>query len=188
MELERHLPRRGVPRRPRRSTRSTSPYRGERPLWDFPDGLYKREVAAYELSEALGWDLVPLTVLRTEGPMGEGSLQQFVPADFEQHYFTLLRGRAAPRPAHGDLRLRPAGQQHRPQERALPARRGRRHLRHRQRPELPPRVQAAHRDLGVRRRAGARRRSLDDVARLADDGSHPSPDRPARPLRARRAA
>ena len=35
------------------------PYRGERPLWDFPDGLYKREVAAYELSEALGWDLVP---------------------------------------------------------------------------------------------------------------------------------
>jgi uncharacterized repeat protein (TIGR03843 family) len=65
------------------------PRRGERPLWDFPDGLFKREVAAYELSEALGWDLVPLTVLRNDGPLGEGSLQRFVPADFEQHYFTL---------------------------------------------------------------------------------------------------
>jgi uncharacterized repeat protein (TIGR03843 family) len=65
------------------------PHRGERPLWDFPGGLYKREVAAYELSALLGWDLVPLTVLRAEAPMGEGSLQQFVPADFEQHYFTL---------------------------------------------------------------------------------------------------
>ena len=65
------------------------PHRGERPLWDFPTGLYKREVAAYELSDALGWDIVPLTVLRSEGPLGEGSLQQFVPADFEQHYFTL---------------------------------------------------------------------------------------------------
>ena len=65
------------------------PRRGERPLWDFPDGLYKREVAAYELSEALGWGIVPLTILRDDGPLGEGSLQRFVPADFEQHYFTL---------------------------------------------------------------------------------------------------
>ncbi len=64
------------------------PRRGERPLWDFPSGLDHREVAAYELSEALGWDLVPLTILR-EGPMGLGSLQRFVEADFEQHYFTL---------------------------------------------------------------------------------------------------
>ncbi len=64
------------------------PRRGERPLWDFPSGLDHREVAAYELSEALGWDLVPLTILR-EGPMGMGSLQRFVEADFEQHYFTL---------------------------------------------------------------------------------------------------
>ena len=66
------------------------PHRGERPLWDFPDGLYQREVAAYELSEALGWDLVPETVLRAEAPLGIGSLQRFVDADFEQHYFTLL--------------------------------------------------------------------------------------------------
>jgi len=65
------------------------PGRGERPLWDFPPDLYKREVAAYVVSEALGWGLVPETVLR-DGPLGEGSLQRFVMADFEQHYFTLL--------------------------------------------------------------------------------------------------
>jgi len=65
------------------------PVRGERPLWDFPSGLHKREVAAYVLSEALGWGIVPPTVLRDDAPLGEGSLQLFVPADFEQHYFTL---------------------------------------------------------------------------------------------------
>jgi uncharacterized repeat protein (TIGR03843 family) len=64
------------------------PQRGERPLWDFPPGLFRRELAAYLLSETLGWGLVPLTV-RREGPFGGGSLQSFVPADFEQHYFTL---------------------------------------------------------------------------------------------------
>ncbi|MDQ6696436.1 MAG: SCO1664 family protein [Actinomycetota bacterium] len=64
------------------------PHRGERPLWDFPDGLYLREIAAYHLAGALGWDLVPLTILR-DGPLGVGSLQLFVEADFEQHYFTL---------------------------------------------------------------------------------------------------
>ena len=66
------------------------PYRGERPLWDFPDGLYRREVAAFEVSAALGWGVVPETVLRGDGPLGEGSLQRFVDADFAQHYFTLL--------------------------------------------------------------------------------------------------
>ena len=65
------------------------PIRGERPLWDFPSGLHRREVAAWVLSEYLGWGLVPPTVLRDDGPFGEGSLQLFVPADFEQHYFTL---------------------------------------------------------------------------------------------------
>jgi uncharacterized repeat protein (TIGR03843 family) len=64
------------------------PEAGERPLWDFPRGLHRREVAAYRLSEALGWSLVPPTVLR-DGPHGEGSLQLFVQADFEQHYLTL---------------------------------------------------------------------------------------------------
>ena len=66
------------------------PGRAERPLWDFPDGLYRREVAAYELAEALGWGLVPETVTRLDGPLDAGSLQRFVDADFEQHYFTLL--------------------------------------------------------------------------------------------------
>jgi uncharacterized repeat protein (TIGR03843 family) len=66
------------------------PAAGERPLWDFPDGLYRREVAAYELSEALGWQLVPTTIEREDAPMGAGSLQWFVDADFEQHYFTLI--------------------------------------------------------------------------------------------------
>jgi hypothetical protein len=64
------------------------PARGERPLWDFPAGLFRRELAAWHLSEALGWALVPLTIER-DGPYGPGSLQHFIAADFEQHYFTL---------------------------------------------------------------------------------------------------
>lgn len=65
------------------------PMQGERPLWDYPSGLYRREVAAYVVSEALGWGLVPETILR-DGPFGPGSLQRFVPSHFEEHYFTLL--------------------------------------------------------------------------------------------------
>lgn len=66
------------------------PQRGERPLWDFPPGtLCRREVAAYRVSAFLGWDLVPPTVLR-EGPMGQGSVQQFVPHDPTDHYFSLV--------------------------------------------------------------------------------------------------
>jgi uncharacterized repeat protein (TIGR03843 family) len=65
------------------------PGRGERPLWDFPPRLFRRELAAWHLSNALGWGIVPLTVPREDGPYGEGSLQRFVAADFEQHYFTL---------------------------------------------------------------------------------------------------
>jgi uncharacterized repeat protein (TIGR03843 family) len=67
------------------------PLKGERPLWDFPDHtLHLREVAAYELSRALGWDLVPVTVLREDGPVGPGSLQRFVAHDPDEHYFALL--------------------------------------------------------------------------------------------------
>ncbi len=66
------------------------PRAGERPLWDFPAGLDRREVAAYVLSEELGWGLVPETVLRNEAPLGPGSLQRFVDADFSLHYFRLL--------------------------------------------------------------------------------------------------
>jgi len=65
------------------------PLRGERPLWDYPSGLYRREVAVYLVSEALGWGLVPETVVR-DGPFGPGSLQRFVAAHFEDHYFTML--------------------------------------------------------------------------------------------------
>ncbi|MEO3754648.1 SCO1664 family protein [Streptomyces sp. B6B3] len=54
------------------------PVAGERPLWDFPDGtLAQREVAAYEVCRALGWDLVPPTLLR-DGPLGRGMCQQWV--------------------------------------------------------------------------------------------------------------
>jgi len=68
------------------------PLRGERPLWDFAPGLHRREVAAYRLAVAMGFDFVPLTVLR-EGPLGEGSLQLLVEADYDQHYFTLFESR-----------------------------------------------------------------------------------------------
>jgi hypothetical protein len=64
------------------------PQRGESPLWDFEWGtLCKREVAAYAISSALGWQLVPPTVLRT-GTRGVGSVQFYVDNDTDAHYFT----------------------------------------------------------------------------------------------------
>jgi hypothetical protein len=64
------------------------PQQGERPLWDFPEGsLAARETAAWVTSRALGWDLVPPTVLREDGPLGAGSLQLFLDLDFDHHYF-----------------------------------------------------------------------------------------------------
>ncbi len=66
------------------------PGRGERPLGDFPPRIFTREVAAYELAAGLGFACIPETVLREDAPYGEGSLQRFIDADFEQHYFTLL--------------------------------------------------------------------------------------------------
>jgi uncharacterized repeat protein (TIGR03843 family) len=66
------------------------PRKGEQPLWDFPAAtLTHREVAAYLVSEALGWDLVPPTVYRRRGPIGPGSLQLYVEHDPEIHFFTL---------------------------------------------------------------------------------------------------
>ncbi|MHB2027340.1 MAG: SCO1664 family protein [Acidimicrobiales bacterium] len=62
---------------------------GERPLWDFPDGLWRREVAAYELDVQLRSDLVPTTVERSDAPFGPGSLQWWVDDNQEDHYFTL---------------------------------------------------------------------------------------------------
>lgn len=71
------------------------PRDGETPLWDFPDGtLYRREVAAYRVSEALGWGLVPETIIREDAPLGIGSLQRFIEADREEHYLTLVPARA----------------------------------------------------------------------------------------------
>ena len=64
------------------------PCKGEQPLWDFPDNtLALREVAAYQLSEALGFHIVPFTVYRDDGPHGPGSLQQYIEYDVEYHYF-----------------------------------------------------------------------------------------------------
>jgi uncharacterized repeat protein (TIGR03843 family) len=76
------------------------PLRGERPLWDFPPGLYKREVAARVLSEALELHLVPPTIVR-DGPFGEGSLQLFIDADPHEHYFSIFESRPD---LHGRLR------------------------------------------------------------------------------------
>ena len=65
------------------------PSRGEQPLWDFPENtLALREVAAYLVSEALGFHIVPFTTLRDDGPHGSGSLQQFIEYDPEYHYFS----------------------------------------------------------------------------------------------------
>ena len=64
------------------------PEAGEQPLWDFPAGLWKREVATYELAVALGWGVVPPTVIRRDAPAGVGSLQFYVPSHYEEHYFT----------------------------------------------------------------------------------------------------
>jgi uncharacterized repeat protein (TIGR03843 family) len=64
------------------------PSKGEQPLWDFPENtLAQREVAAYLLSEQLGFGFVPVTALREDGHFGRGSLQQFIQYDVQYHYF-----------------------------------------------------------------------------------------------------
>ena len=70
------------------------PCGGERPLWDFPEGtLCHREFASYLISQVLGWPNIPPTVLR-EGPHGQGSVQLFIDAEYEAHYFN-MRGISA---------------------------------------------------------------------------------------------
>lgn len=72
------------------------PVAGERPLWDFPDGtLAHREVAAYAVSEALDWDVVPHTFLR-EGPHGLGMVQLWREPDEQQAAVTLVSEGAVP--------------------------------------------------------------------------------------------
>lgn len=66
------------------------PAQGEQQLWDFPDGLYRREVAACVLSDLLGWAIVPPTIERYDAPFEVGSIQLFIETDYEVHYFTLF--------------------------------------------------------------------------------------------------
>jgi hypothetical protein len=64
------------------------PTQGQRPLWDFPsESLARREVAAYLVSEALGWRFIPPTAYRRDAPMGPGSLQLFIEHDPDYHYY-----------------------------------------------------------------------------------------------------
>src|SRR5260370_9538451 len=68
------------------------PVAGERPLWDFPDGtLAGREVAAYLVSQAMGWRIVPPTVHR-DGPFGPGMVQLWVEPDADIDTVALSRG------------------------------------------------------------------------------------------------
>jgi uncharacterized repeat protein (TIGR03843 family) len=72
------------------------PIRGERPLWDFPDGtLAGREVASYAVSDALGWDVVPFTFLR-DGPHGPGMVQLWREPDDDRAAVDLVRAGAVP--------------------------------------------------------------------------------------------
>ncbi|WP_157247480.1 SCO1664 family protein [Nonomuraea typhae] len=69
------------------------PVRGERPLWDFPDGtLAAREVAAFEVSQATGWGIVPPTVYR-DGPFGPGMCQLWIDTEHEIDLMRLVRSR-----------------------------------------------------------------------------------------------
>jgi uncharacterized repeat protein (TIGR03843 family) len=71
------------------------PVAGERPLWDFPDGtLAEREVAAYAVSAAIGWDVVPPTVYRV-GPAGPGMVQLWIDTDDDADLVRLIRGRGS---------------------------------------------------------------------------------------------
>lgn len=73
------------------------PVSGERPLWDFPDGtLSGREVAAYAVSELLGWNLVPPTVWRDETPVGPAMVQRWVDVDHEADAVSICPPEAAP--------------------------------------------------------------------------------------------
>ena len=129
------------------------PVRGERPLWDFEPGLHRRELAAFVLSELLG-----LGVGRPRG--GSGPMARVAAMVRRRRpQRALLHDLRAPtrraRAAAIDRRARSARQQHRPQERPLPARR-RSRVGDRQRAVLRGAVQVAHGDLGVRRRTDRR--------------------------------
>jgi len=88
------------------------PVDGERPLWDFPDGtLAGREVAAYLVSEALGWDIVPETWLG-DGPFGPGMLQRWQDVDPEQDAVDIVAPDVAEAPENGWLPVLEAIDEH----------------------------------------------------------------------------
>ena len=132
------------------------PTLGERPLDDFPDGtLARREVAAWHVSEATGWGIVPPTILR-DGPFGEGMVQAFVDADPDVDVVAMVvDDDAAAAPDGGPRR---GDEQHRPQGRPHPPGRWRAaRLRRRPRGHLLAGPQAADRAVGLARRSRSRR-------------------------------
>jgi uncharacterized repeat protein (TIGR03843 family) len=147
------------------------PVAGERPLWDFPEGtLADREVAAYLVSEASGWDVVPQTWLR-EGPHGPGMVQIWQEPDPEQEAVGLVETGRVPRGWKHvfdgiDGRDQPVSLIHEdsPALRRMAvfdivinnADRKGGHVRRRPRRDLPQRAQAADRAVGVARRAARR--------------------------------
>ncbi len=79
-------------RAPDRTLWVYKPIRGERPLWDFPEGtLAIREVLTYEVAKAMGLDIVPETVM-AEGPFGRGSAQRYIDEDADRDPRPLIRG------------------------------------------------------------------------------------------------
>ncbi len=131
---------------------------GERPLDDFPDGtLTRREVAAWLVSEASGWGIVPPTILR-EGPFGEGMLQAFVEADDDVDVVAMV--------VEDDPRLRrmaafdaAVNNTDRKGGHILPVDGGRPHPRRRPRRVLLVGPEAADRAVGLARRTDGRRRT-----------------------------
>jgi uncharacterized repeat protein (TIGR03843 family) len=81
----------------RRVTCVYKPVSGESPLWDFPDGsLAGREVAAFEISAAAGWHVVPPTVMRADGPFGPGMCQLWLEQDDRQRWVDVVPPREVP--------------------------------------------------------------------------------------------
>ena len=146
-------------RRRRRRARSTSRSGASARCGTSPPGLYRREVAAFELVRGarLGHRARDRAARRPARARARCSGSS-TPTSSSTTSRCSTRRRAVLTPAPAHLLLRPARQQHRPQERPLPARRRRPHLGDRQRRSLPRRVQAPHRHLGLRRRAASRRR------------------------------
>ena len=157
VELEPDLPRHLHARATRRRARCTSPNGANATCGTSPRRSTGARSPPTSCRALLGWDLVPETIARDDAPFGEGSLQRFVDADFSQHHFTLIEDERH----HDQLRAIcafdvVANNADRKSGHCILGEDGT-DLGHRQRPVLPPRAQAAHRHLGVRRRATARR-------------------------------